>query len=39
MDSLFVTAILSFIFTWMLPIGIIISLVVLFKRVNRLEKS
>lgn len=39
MTSLFLTAVFSSIFTWILPIGIIIALVVLFKKVNRLEKK
>ncbi len=39
MTSVFLTGVLSSIFTWILPIAIIIALVVLFKKVNRLEKK
>jgi|GEM_PF-4445102 len=39
MTSVFLTGVFSSIFTWVLPIAIIIALVVLFKKVNRLEKK
>lgn len=39
MTSVFLTGVFSLIFTWILPIAIIITLVVLFKKVNRLEKK
>ncbi|RLJ90724.1 hypothetical protein DFR62_0872 [Planococcus citreus] len=39
MTSVFLTGVFSLIFTWVLPIAIIIALVVLFKKVNRLEKK
>lgn len=39
MTSVFLTGVFSLIFTWILPIAIIIALVVLFKKVNRLEKK
>lgn len=39
MTSVFLTGVFSLIFTYFLPIAIIIALVVLFKKVNRLEKK
>ncbi|MGM0896999.1 MAG: hypothetical protein ACQEV0_03815 [Bacillota bacterium] len=39
MTSVFLTGIFTSLFTWILPIGMMIALVVLFKKVNRLEKK
>lgn len=39
MTSVFLTGVFSLIFSWVLPIAIIVALVVLFKKVNRLEKK
>ncbi|MDE0583598.1 hypothetical protein ON064_11190 [Planococcus sp. A6] len=39
MTSVFLTGIFTSLFTWILPIAIIVALVVLFKKVNRLEKK
>lgn len=39
MTSVFLTGVFTSLFTWVFPIGIVIALVVLFKKVNRLEKK